>query len=210
MDMSMREKLDQSAEYHRIGNSFFQEGQFNRAAHYYHRGLIYFEYMFPEENETKEEAEMNPLQLKLLLNSAAALLKAHEYEQVLQQCTEALKIDAGNPKAYFRRAQARRCRHEYDKAIQDIKQALEYAPKDASLRQEAELIRSMQQAYKLHSKQLGKSMFRFGKVVKAPSATATPVSGPSLIKETPAESCDALEPWKPNASGRLLMEKLFV
>jgi hypothetical protein len=42
MDMTTKEKLLKCEEFRKMGNLFFQHGQYQRAAYHYHQALIYF------------------------------------------------------------------------------------------------------------------------------------------------------------------------
>lgn len=56
-----------------------------------------------------------------LKNRAAAYLKTCEYDNVIQDCTEALKIIPEDPKALFRRSQAYDSLEKFEEAYQDAK-----------------------------------------------------------------------------------------
>ena len=75
------------------------------------------------------------------LNSAAACLKLRCYEEAESSCTTSLERD-DTPKAYFRRAQARRLCGKFEGAREDIDQARHMAAADALvLAEEKELTR---------------------------------------------------------------------
>ncbi|XP_028172945.1 protein unc-45 homolog B [Ostrinia furnacalis] len=56
-----------------------------------------------------------------LKNRAAAYLKTNEYEKVIKDCDEALKIVAEDPKALFRRSQALESLGRFEEAYRDAK-----------------------------------------------------------------------------------------
>jgi tetratricopeptide (TPR) repeat protein len=72
-------------------------------------------------------AQVNELQLSMLLNLSMCFLKLEKWTKVIDNCTEALKLDAANGKALFRRATAYEQQGEIDKALADAKLA---TPKD--------------------------------------------------------------------------------
>jgi tetratricopeptide (TPR) repeat protein len=72
-------------------------------------------------------AQVNELQLSMLLNLAMCFLKLEKWNKAIDNCTEALKLDAANGKALFRRATAYEQQGEIDKALADAKLA---TPKD--------------------------------------------------------------------------------
>ena len=212
MDMSMREKLDASDEFRKIGNCFYEEGQYQRAAYYFHRAIIHFEYMFPETNEKAEEGEMNPLKVKLLLNFAACRLKTQGYDEVINYCNQALALEPDHVKALYRIVQAHRFRDEYKEAEVVLSKALFLYPKDVNLRLEKEKLITTKMAYAMKSREMGKNMFFDHSAKKRTTSLASiqekNILGHSMVnlKATPESSCESLEWWQPNDGGAMEME----
>lgn len=158
MDMSTHAKLEACDEFRRLGNRFFQHGQYQRAAYHYHKALVYFEYVFPDTDE--ENARHDELKLKVLLNFAACRLKTNHLDDVIHHADQALALDPDSVKALYRRAQAHRLRDDFELAMQDISRAMELAPaSDPLLSQEKSLLHAKMLAYKLRSRQVSSAMF---------------------------------------------------
>lgn len=121
-NMSHGEKVATCTYLKQLGNLYTLEGQYPYAIDRYHRGLIYYEYSFPDNDQ--EQKEIDNIQLQLLLNNSLAELRLHNYDKVINLTSQALGMDSTNIKAYYRRAIAFRCIHDYEKAHTDIKQAL--------------------------------------------------------------------------------------
>ena len=68
---------------------------------------------------------------------------------------ETLEIAPENPKALYRRGQAWHGKREYEKSVQDLQKALQYAPNDKSIISELVAVKGEIQAY--HAKE--KKMF---------------------------------------------------
>lgn len=100
MDMTTNEKLDMCDRFRKVGNLMYEQGQYESAAQYYYQAILYFEYVFPEnEHETER---LQHLRLCSLLNLSACLLKNFQYEEVIHYATQALEVDPSHVKAYFR------------------------------------------------------------------------------------------------------------
>lgn len=181
MDMTTRDKQRACDEFRRLGNAFFAQGQYQRAAYHYHKALVYFEYMFPDSDE--ETQAMDALRARVLLNMAACRLKTQHLEDAIHHADQALEIEPDNVKALFRRAQARRMRDEFDLAEADISRAVALSQSSeggstsatAALAQEKMLLRAKMLAYKLHSRQVSAAMFSGGK--SASSGASSSKSG---------------------------------
>lgn len=165
MDMTTQEKLTACDEFRRLGNLFFQHGQYQRAAYHYHKALVYFEYVFPETED--ENASHDDLKLKVLLNFAACRLKTNHLDDVIHHADQALAIDEASVKALYRRAQALRLKDEFELSLQDISRAMELSTAasqavDPLLTQERALLQARMLAYKLKSRQVSSAMFNAG------------------------------------------------
>ncbi|NXT83759.1 TOM34 protein, partial [Zapornia atra] len=76
-------------------------------------------------------------------NRALCYLTLKQYQEAVQDCTEALKLDPKNIKALYRRAQASKELKDYKSSIADIKSLLKTEPKNtAALRLLQELNRA--------------------------------------------------------------------
>ncbi|KAH8818928.1 TPR-like protein [Flagelloscypha sp. PMI_526] len=81
------------------------------------------------------------------LNRAAAYLKLRKYEDAERDCTRVLELSNNqNPKALFRRAQARRWIGAFDDANADLKAALKLEPTNQSVKQEIEIVQGLKEA----------------------------------------------------------------
>ena len=77
--------------------------------------------------------------LALHLNMAAAALKESELHVAVSACNEALKLDARNVKALYRRAQAYAALVRWDEADEDLRFALEIEPNNKGVREEIQV-----------------------------------------------------------------------
>lgn len=164
MDMTTEEKLLECDRFRLLGNRMYEQGKFQRAASFYHRALVYFEYMFPE---TKFEIEEHDrLRTMMLLNFAACHLKMMQYDDVIHNTAQLIRQNPRHVKALYMRAKAYRFRDEFDKSICDIKQAIDIVKGEESedsivhlLLRELHLTLTKQLAYRIRMKKISKAMF---------------------------------------------------
>lgn len=214
MDLSTREQLDESSSYHRLGNAFVEEGQFPRAGYYYHKALLYFEYMFPEEDELELEGrEMDRQKLKLMLNFAKTEFQLERLDQVINYCSQALKLEPGCVKALYRRAKAYRVKDDFPQALQDLQQALALAPGDVSIRRELKILQAKKRAYHRESKHVGQAMFRrhVSDNSKGEKANANPRETVLPVWSLPrSETSPRLQSWNPLMLGQPELDLLLL
>ncbi|TMW61494.1 hypothetical protein Poli38472_012685 [Pythium oligandrum] len=165
MDMTTDAKLCACDEFRVLGNLFFAQGQYQRAAYNYHKALVYFEYIFPEGDD--ENKQHDQLKLTTLLNYCACRLKTGHNDDAIHHADLALELDPHNMKAFYRRAQAHRHRDDFDEALHDITEALRLCDDDqkadtAALLHEKALLHAKMLAYKLKSRQISTAMFAGG------------------------------------------------
>lgn len=226
MDMSTADKQRACDDFRRLGNAFFAQGQFQRAAYHYHQALVYFEYMFPDTDA--ETRAMDALRARVLLNMAACRLKTQHLDDAVQHADQALELQPDSVKALFRRAQARRLRDEFELAEADLSRAIALAQAAgtsselAALAQEKKLLHAKRLAYKLHSRQVSAAMFRGGKSSagggRKPAQAATlsldarvmdlTLSGASGGADDRDTGELAFESWRPSTSGLAALEAL--
>ena len=61
------------------------------------------------------------------------MISLEQWERVTENCKHALNLEPKSAKALFRRSQASEARKDYTSALEDLKQAKEYAPDDAGI-----------------------------------------------------------------------------
>lgn len=98
-----------------LGNSLFSEGKYEQAALFYTRAIEL------QKEPTKEKATY-------YANRAACYQQTHLYQQMVDDCTTAIKIDPQNVKAYIRRAIAYEGMEKWKLALEDYNKAKSLAP----------------------------------------------------------------------------------
>ena len=117
-DMNHKEKYTTCTYLKQLGNLYNNEGLYNYSIDRYYRGIIYYEYSFPD--TPIEQEEMDTIYIQLLLNYSLSALRIHNYDKVINLTTQIINMDKYNLKAYYRRIIAYRCTSEYTKAMEDI------------------------------------------------------------------------------------------
>ncbi|XP_053617527.1 protein unc-45 homolog B [Plodia interpunctella] len=99
---------DEAETYKNKGNEAFKENKYDEAIALYTKAV----------NLAEKDSRNLATYLK---NRAAAYLKTNEYDKVIKDCDEALKVIPEDPKALFRRAQALESLQRYEEAYRDAK-----------------------------------------------------------------------------------------
>lgn len=86
-------------------------------------------------------------------NRAAAYLKLHDYEKVIQDCSNALEICPNDPKALFRRCQALEALERFEEAYRDARNIILSDPNNKTIQPiAARLHEIVQERYKENSR----------------------------------------------------------
>lgn len=112
------------------GTNYFKAGKYNLAIKMYKKVLDFLRYDKNFENELK--AESDSLLLSTHLNLALCYLKTDQNVEAKDSCSEALKLDPRNEKAYFRRGQAYLALASPEIAIKDFEEVLKIEPKNVA------------------------------------------------------------------------------
>lgn len=113
-------------EFHREkGNFLFQEGLLPKAAEQYQIALSYYEYCFPEDENS--EKELNELRHACLCNISLCYYKLEFHRKAVESATLVINENPVHVKALYRRAQAYRALDEYGPAERDIRRACDLA-----------------------------------------------------------------------------------
>ncbi|CAN0422717.1 unnamed protein product [Ectocarpus sp. 12 AP-2014] len=113
------------------GTELFKGQNYRQAGARYSKALTHAAKMF--DLNAEEQKEVHAVQLSLYLNLAQCYLKLQSWDQVVNNCTLALKLDPESSKALYRRAYARFAKKDYDNAKTDLDKAQGYAPGDKAV-----------------------------------------------------------------------------
>lgn len=106
------------------GNELFAGGNFRMAMARYHKALTHCTKFFDLNQEDQEEVKT--IQIALYNNLATCYSKVDNWDQVLRNCEEALKLNPKALKALFRRSQYYEFKKDYEKALKDLQLCMEY------------------------------------------------------------------------------------
>ncbi|XP_078262730.1 peptidyl-prolyl cis-trans isomerase D [Rhinoraja longicauda] len=139
-----------------LGNNFFKSQDWIVADQKYSKALRYIG--VPRDGINQEPREktdsvksLDGIALSCHLNIAACKLKLCDWDGTIEHCDEALAINQSNTKALYRRAQAWQAKKDYDKALDDLKKALDITPEDKAVNNE--LLRVKQKKKELKDKE---------------------------------------------------------
>lgn len=114
-------KSDMTAqEWKEKGNEEFNKGNWSEALNCYTNAL-----KLSKENNTEKAVYYK--------NRAAAFLKLKDYEKVVTDCDDALKICPNDPKALFRRCQALEALERFEEAYRDARNIILSDPNNKSI-----------------------------------------------------------------------------
>ena len=121
------------------GNALYEEGILLKAAEQYHLTLSYYEYCFPDCNE--KQAHLDELRNACLCNISLCYYRMKEMRKAIACASKVLAKHPQHVKALYRRAKAHLALDEYDRALEDLTQALSCAPTDKLIMNEMERLR---------------------------------------------------------------------
>ncbi|TPX33850.1 hypothetical protein SmJEL517_g03289 [Synchytrium microbalum] len=182
-DMSREEKLEDAQSCRLMGNDLFKEGKIRSAIKQYDQVVTYLGTLTSSTPEEKQQVDT--LLLPAYLNLCACHLKASGGQaNVFETANKAVTLCPTSAKALYRRAQSFSSIGEYEKALDDIKQAVKLEPKDAALRTEYTRISELLKEHRENQKKLFKRMF--GKENSVASAADTTASSHMAVSESDA------------------------
>lgn len=149
-------KLARAVQLKTTGMECFQGKSLEVAFYKFSRSLKYL-LCIRDVDSLKPEisSEVTKLRCQCYLNLSACQLQTKHFPGVVENCSKALKIDPGNVKGLFRRAQAFAKLGEYDKARDDLVQALALEPNNGAVSRSLALVKA---ALKDTASEMAKSM----------------------------------------------------
>ncbi|CAE7754890.1 FKBP4 [Symbiodinium microadriaticum] len=134
-------------ERHRIlGNLLYEEGLLPKAAEQYQTALSYYEYCFPEDDETQRS--LDTVRYAALCNISLCYCRMGLLREAEAAATQAVREsedrrstlpEVARAKAYYRRAQVHRKLDDYESAMADLRRVLALCPDDPAAKQELSL-----------------------------------------------------------------------
>lgn len=111
LELTERDKMSFCESHRRKGNYLFLESIFPKAAEQYQLALSYYEYCFPDDDET--QIMLDTLRRACLCNISLCYYRMGHWRMALSSASQVIAEDGNNTKALFRRAQAYRALDEY-------------------------------------------------------------------------------------------------
>jgi tetratricopeptide (TPR) repeat protein len=159
-DLSAKEQVEAAAAAKARGAAMFAQERFEQAKRKFKRAITLTEQalrVVPGDDPL--HAQASEIALSCHLNIAACLLKLKEYTNVLEATNHALKIDANNVKALFRRAQALVQLHRWDEADELLLAAAHLEPSNKAVRDEIQQMKTRRQEHAAKERTIFTSMF---------------------------------------------------
>jgi heat shock protein 4 len=113
------------------GNELFKGGNYRPAAARYHKALTHASKFFDLTPE--DENEVKNLKISLFNNLATCYFKLENYEHLLNNIKEVLKLDENNVKALFRYSQYYEWKKDYEKSLEYLLLAEKWNPVEDKL-----------------------------------------------------------------------------
>ncbi|CAH0545656.1 unnamed protein product [Brassicogethes aeneus] len=105
--MEEKERVEAIPLFREKGNEEYKKKNYKKAAELYAKAIGILEnLMLNEKPHDVEWNKLNSQKLPILLNFAQCKLNEGDYYSVIQHCTEVIKFDKDNVKAYYRRGKA--------------------------------------------------------------------------------------------------------
>ena len=112
------------------GNEFFKQGSFQEASNNYLEAILEVDEARCEATSEIRKSELQRLEITCRLNYANAKSKLGEFETVISEASQVIKLDENNGKAYFRLGQAYFKLDKLTKAAESLREALNYLKGD--------------------------------------------------------------------------------
>lgn len=150
-----------------MGNAAFKKQELTLAIKKYQKSLRYLhEYPAPADNDPPELwKSLQALKITVYSNLALLQNKTNQHSEAAESATKALEIEGitekDKAKAYFRRAQAKVAKKGEEDALADLHEALKYAPGDAAIVKELDVVKKKVQARKEKEKKAYANAFNF-------------------------------------------------
>ncbi|KAK6329732.1 peptidyl-prolyl cis-trans isomerase cpr6 [Orbilia brochopaga] len=166
-ELNVESSLRIATEIKEVGNKVFKAGDLDMGIEKYQKALRYIsDYVsMTEEDGTPEQIKaMNALRFTLHSNSALLQIKQKAFKDAEESASRALNVngigDAEKGKGYYRRAMARLGVKNEAGALEDLEEAIKYAPNDAAIKQELDKIKKLQAARDQKERNAYKNMFK--------------------------------------------------
>lgn len=159
-EMSVDGELDVLNMIKHSGNHFYRTGDFVKSARKYKKVSRYYNFFKDREVNAGDKALLDAFQLVNLINLAATELKLEEFDDVRFSCNAAIKIDANNSKAYYRRGIANLQLKNYEIALDDLKMAHTLLPGNRAILKEFERAKKLLLDYRALERVKYKNLFR--------------------------------------------------
>lgn len=150
-----------------MGNAAFKQQNLGLGIKKYQKALRYLhEYPAPLDNDPADLfPKLQTLKISVYLNCALLQNKTNQFGDALDSASKALEIegisDKDKAKAYFRSGQAKVGKKSDEGAVEDLKEALKYAPGDAAIVKELDGAKKRVAARKEKEKKAYKNAFNF-------------------------------------------------
>lgn len=150
-----------------MGNAAFKKQDLDLGIKKYEKSLRYLhEYPAPLENDPADLfPKLTALKISVYLNLALLQNKKARYTEAIESAGKALDLegisDKDKAKAYFRRGQGKVGKKSDESAVEDLNQALKFAPGDAAIVKELEGAKKRVAVRKEKEKKAYKNAFNF-------------------------------------------------
>jgi peptidyl-prolyl isomerase D len=150
-----------------MGNAAFKKQDLTLGIKKYQKSLRYLhEYPAPLENDPADLfPKLKALKISVYLNCALLQNKTNQFAEALDSATKALEIDGisdkDKAKAYYRRGQAKIGKKSDEGALEDLNEAIKYAPGDAAIIKDLDGAKKRVAARKEKERKAYKNAFNF-------------------------------------------------
>ncbi|EER19354.1 fk506 binding protein, putative [Perkinsus marinus ATCC 50983] len=156
-DMPTKDKLQGADTMRQKANEYLREGNCGLAAVWYRKALLNFDYCFPDSKVDREW--FNASKLKCHVSFAICKYKLEDFDEVLSQTHQALKIDHENVKAlYWQGMVFMKYKDDYTRAKKSLLAAYRLCPTDPQIRAALNELKCAKREYASKTSKLAKTM----------------------------------------------------
>ena len=186
-------RVEAAGRWRERGTELFRGGEVDAAVEAYERALYHVDFdelQYNFELLDEHRAVVDAVRVPVLVNVATCHFRLNRFPEALAKLEDALKYDAKNVKALYRRAQIRREMGDLERAMADLTAAIKLEPGNAEVAKALGEVRRVDEEKRREADEVMRSRYK-GKLDPSPppSAASTTPSTPLTLTASLTRRC---------------------